>query len=190
MILTPLLLWCSLPKCGDDIVHFVRDFTVQVDGLGSICGYALFDFSRFGDVNFGAPLQCPNNQVSKDGKMEKSFLNFMLSNPNWIPDMSGSELVQKLNVYRAAILHEREVARATRERDRTRTHDASASSMTDSIFGAQSAVSTDDVMSASTSRQDALKEVETENCFNWIESYGSESCLDERDPVNGGIGAV
>ena len=190
VILTPLLLWFSLPKCGEDIVNFVRDFTVQVDGLGSICGYALFDFSQFGDVNFGAPLQCPENQVSKDGKMEKSFLNFMLSNPNWRPDVSGSELVQRLNVYRAAILRERDVARAAQERERRSTRDACASSMTDSIFGAQSVVSTDDGMSASTSRQDALKEVETENCFNWIESYGNESFLDERGPENEGLSAV
>ena len=191
VILTPLLLWCSLPKCGEDIVNFVRDFTVQVDGLGSVCGYALFDFSRFGDVSFGAPFECPESQVSTDGKMEKSFLNFMVNNPNWNPDVSGSELVQRLNDYRAAILREREVvARLARERERGSTMEASASSMADSIFGTQSAVSTGSRARGSMSRQHALKEVTTENCFNWIESYGNESVLDQRDPAREGLGAV
>lgn len=190
VVLTPLLLWCSLPKCGDNIVDFVRDFTVQVDGLGSVCGYSLFDFSRFGDVSFGAPLRCPDNQVSMDGKMEKSFLNFMLNNPNWNPDMSGSELVHKLNTYRAAVLHEREVVRVARERERNNIREASASSMTDSIFGTQSVGSMVSGETGSKSRQEALKKVESENCFNWIESYGNESVLDQRDPVREGLGAV
>ena len=82
------------------------------------------------------------------------------------------------------------MARVARERERNNIREASASSMTDSIFGTQSVGSMVSGETGSKSRQEALKKVESENCFNWIESYGNESVLDQRDPVREGLGAV
>ncbi len=92
VLLTPLILWFSLPLCSEKIIEFVRDFTVHVDGIGYVCSFAVFDFTKHGNVKFGAAptTVIPAPQVSNDGKMEKSFLSFKASNPNWIPDSSGS----------------------------------------------------------------------------------------------------
>jgi len=77
VILTPFVLWFSLPLCAPDIVDFFREFSVHVDGRGYVCSFAEFNFERHGNVKFGAPPRAQDKKmVSNEGKMEKSFLNF------------------------------------------------------------------------------------------------------------------
>ncbi|KAJ3299801.1 autophagy protein atg9 [Borealophlyctis nickersoniae] len=43
-------------------------------------------------LQYGAPSEAPNEHfVSKGGKMEQSFLNFKVNNPDWDPGMEGSQ---------------------------------------------------------------------------------------------------
>ncbi|KIM49348.1 hypothetical protein M413DRAFT_438535 [Hebeloma cylindrosporum] len=92
VILTPFVLWFSLPLCAPSIVDFFREFSVHVDGRGYVCSFAEFNFERHGNVKFGAPSRAQDKKmVSNEGKMEKSFLNFKAANPEWNPtDPSGS----------------------------------------------------------------------------------------------------
>lgn len=46
VLVTPLILFFSLPKCSDQIVDFFREFTIHVDGLGYVCSFAVFDSRR------------------------------------------------------------------------------------------------------------------------------------------------
>ncbi|KAG8876541.1 autophagy protein atg9 [Tulasnella sp. 331] len=98
VVLTPFVLWYSLPPCAPAIVDFFREFTVHVDGLGYVCTFAVFDFKRHGNVNFGAPTEINDERMmSREGKMEKSFLNFKAANPEWNPiDPSGSVYLNRL----------------------------------------------------------------------------------------------
>jgi hypothetical protein len=50
VILTPFILWYSLPPCALAIVDFFREFTIHVDGLGYVTSFAVFDFKRHGDI--------------------------------------------------------------------------------------------------------------------------------------------
>lgn len=50
VLLTPLVLWFSLPHCAPAIVDFFREFSVHVDGLGYVCSFAVFDFQRHGNL--------------------------------------------------------------------------------------------------------------------------------------------
>ena len=50
VVLTPFILWFTLPECAPAIVDFFREFTVHVDGLGYVCSFAVFDFQRHGNV--------------------------------------------------------------------------------------------------------------------------------------------
>jgi Autophagy protein ATG9 len=43
----PLVLCFSLPSCSQDIIDFVAEHSVDVDGIGSVCSYSLFDFQRY-----------------------------------------------------------------------------------------------------------------------------------------------
>lgn len=50
VVVTPFVLWYTLPTCAGAIVDFFREFTVHVDGLGYVCSFAVFDFKRHGDT--------------------------------------------------------------------------------------------------------------------------------------------
>ncbi|KIJ69103.1 hypothetical protein HYDPIDRAFT_36195 [Hydnomerulius pinastri MD-312] len=98
VVTTPFVLWFSLPPCAPAIVDFFHDFTVWVPGRGYICSFAEFDFKRHGNVKFGAPTQIQDERMlSREGKMEKSFLNFKAANPDWNPtDPSGSLYLSRI----------------------------------------------------------------------------------------------
>ncbi|KAI0705888.1 autophagy protein Apg9-domain-containing protein [Cytidiella melzeri] len=98
VLLTPFVLWFSLPRCAPAIVDFFREFSVHVDGLGYVCSFAVFDFQRHGNVKFGAPTAANDERlISKEGKMEKSFLNFKAAHPEWMPrDPSGSLYLSRM----------------------------------------------------------------------------------------------
>ncbi|KAH9930780.1 autophagy protein Apg9-domain-containing protein [Fomitopsis serialis] len=98
VILTPFVLWYSLPPCAPAIVDFFREFTVHIDGLGYVCSFAVFDFQRHGNIKFGAPTQVQDERLmSKEGKMEKSFLNFKAAHPEWMPaDPTGSLYLSRI----------------------------------------------------------------------------------------------
>lgn len=85
IILTPFILWCSLPHRSDRIIDFFREFTIHVDGLGYVCSFAVFDFKKGGTVIEG---QNQTNKKgvqdlrdeyysTKDGKMLASYYNFL-----------------------------------------------------------------------------------------------------------------
>ncbi|TBU35594.1 APG9-domain-containing protein [Dichomitus squalens] len=97
VILTPFVLWYSLPPCAPAIVDFFREFTVHVDGLGYVCSFAVFDFQRHGNVKFGAKAKVEERFMSREGKMEKSFLNFKAAHPDWTPnDPHGSDYLSRM----------------------------------------------------------------------------------------------
>ncbi|KAF8891195.1 autophagy protein Apg9-domain-containing protein [Infundibulicybe gibba] len=98
VVLTPFVLWLSLPPCAPAIIDFFREFSVHVDGRGYVCSFAEFNFERHGNVKFGAPAQIQDKKmISNEGKMEKSFLNFKAANPDWTPaDPSGSLYLSRI----------------------------------------------------------------------------------------------
>ncbi len=59
IVLTPFVLYFSLPKCAPAILAFVRDFSVHVPGVGDICSLATFDFERHGNPKYGSPATAP-----------------------------------------------------------------------------------------------------------------------------------
>lgn len=55
IVLTPFVLYFSLPKCAGAITQFVRDFTTSVEGVGDICSMAAFDLRAHGNARYGSP---------------------------------------------------------------------------------------------------------------------------------------
>lgn len=93
---TPLLLCFAMPQRAEEILAFVRSFTVHVDGVGHVCGFAMFDFERHGDSQWGAPAEGEQPQLrSCDGKMEKAYLNFKAHHPSW-KDEPGEGLLSNI----------------------------------------------------------------------------------------------
>ena len=46
IVITPFILWFSLPKSAGKIVDFFRETSVYVDGLGYVCKYAMFQVEK------------------------------------------------------------------------------------------------------------------------------------------------
>ncbi|CZS98372.1 probable Autophagy-related protein 9 [Rhynchosporium agropyri] len=82
IIVTPFILWFSLPKCSDQIIDFFREFTIHVDGVGYVCSFAVFDFKK-GDGR--KPLHHGGGNAdirdeyysTKHGKMAASYYGFI-----------------------------------------------------------------------------------------------------------------
>lgn len=84
MVLTPLVLWYSLPQCSERIVDFFREFTIHVDGLGHVCSYAVFDFKKADNIAGDGQAQHKKPEdfrhdyyMAKDGKLDASMIGFM-----------------------------------------------------------------------------------------------------------------
>lgn len=96
IVLTPFVLYWSLPACVPSILAFVRDFTLQVEGVGDICSLAAFDFARHGNTKYGAPTHAPKVARSRQGKMEKSLVSFATAYPTWEPGAHAKQLLAAL----------------------------------------------------------------------------------------------
>ncbi|KAG8929327.1 autophagy protein atg9 [Tulasnella sp. 418] len=85
VVLTPFVLWYSLPACAPAIIDFFYEFTVHVDGLGYVCSFAHFDFKRHSNAHTGGTELNDERLTSKEGKMEMSLYGFKANNPGWNP---------------------------------------------------------------------------------------------------------
>jgi len=52
---TPFILMFCLPHSAERVVQFVAARTVEVQGVGHLCAYAMFDLDRDGDTKYGNP---------------------------------------------------------------------------------------------------------------------------------------
>lgn len=105
IFLTPYLLLFVVPERVDDILQFIADFTVNVEGVGHVCSFSVFDFQNHGNTNYGSPYNSPRIQRSSQGKMEKSFLSFQSSYPTWEPNAEGKQFLSTLKKFRDQMLH-------------------------------------------------------------------------------------
>ncbi|CAI9768727.1 unnamed protein product [Fraxinus pennsylvanica] len=107
IFITPYLLLFVVPKRVDDILQFIVDFTVNVEGVGHVCRFSVFDFENHGNSKYGSPFNSPRIQRSSQGKMEKSILSFQISYPSWEPDAQGKRFLASLKAFRDQTLQGR-----------------------------------------------------------------------------------
>nr|GEX23212.1 autophagy-related protein 9 [Tanacetum cinerariifolium] len=99
IFLTPYMLICVVPKRADDILQFIADFTVNVEGVGHVCSFSLFDFRHHGNSKYASPHNSSRTHRSSQGKMEKSFLSFQSSHPSWEPNADGKLFLSTLRKF-------------------------------------------------------------------------------------------
>ncbi|KAF8682057.1 hypothetical protein HU200_045517 [Digitaria exilis] len=100
IFITPYLLIFVLPKRVNDILCFISEFTVYVDGVGDVCSLSLFDFQRHGNRNYGSPLDSGKDMRSSQGKMEKSLLSFQSTYTSWQPKTDGKQFLCNLQRFK------------------------------------------------------------------------------------------
>lgn len=88
----PLILIFSLPNSAEQIIQFFRDFTTHEPGVGDICKFATFPLEEYGNKAYGVlDSKSSKKQRTKQGKMEKSFVNFKANHPDWQPPPQGEK---------------------------------------------------------------------------------------------------
>ncbi|XP_078444182.1 autophagy 9 (APG9) [Wolffia australiana] len=105
IFVTPFLLVFVAPQRVDDILRFISDFTVHVEGVGHVCSFSTFDFENHGNSKYGSPIMAPRERRSSQGKLEKSFLSFHNDYPTWEPDGQGQCFLENLNTYAKRNFH-------------------------------------------------------------------------------------
>jgi hypothetical protein len=85
-VTAPLIMIFLLPARAGAVLDFLRTFTVYVEGVGHVCSLANFDFERHGDPRYGSPHEGAPFLRSRDGKMEKAYVNFRAQHPSWRDD--------------------------------------------------------------------------------------------------------
>lgn len=103
VILTPIVLCFSLPQCSYDILHFIRDHSKYVDGVGAICDYSLMELDVYGDEEFGTVIdsgRVNDHERPYDGKLEQSYLSFQQQHPTWAGNPAGRNLINKIHEYK------------------------------------------------------------------------------------------
>jgi autophagy-related protein 9 len=99
VITAPYVLGVVLPRHCEQLIAFVRARTRNVKGVGDVCVYSELRLDEFGDERYGseragagtsaaaAPsgafTPVPERARVRGGKLEKSWLNFRLSYPQW-----------------------------------------------------------------------------------------------------------
>jgi autophagy-related protein 9 len=136
ILVAPYILCRLLPKNAEAICELCLALKQKVAGAGDMCGYATYDFDKYGDeVWEGQNKKSPHLQESmaesilrmgnveearrlhekpksREGKMEKSFFNFKEAHPSWKCSESGQHLVDQVEEYKKV-----ELAARSRERE-------------------------------------------------------------------------
>jgi hypothetical protein len=75
------LFWLR-PRSGK-IVDFLRNFTVDVVGVGDVCSFSQMDTRRHGNPRWLSKTSTKKNFQAQNGKTELSLIHFTHTNPNW-----------------------------------------------------------------------------------------------------------
>ena len=111
VLLTPVLLWFSLPQCAPAILDFVSNNTIAVDGVGDVCSLAAFQMRRHFVPN-GDPLPAvaplatatataetataTEEVAAQEGKLEKSLVSFASAYPTWTPPLDAQDVLNRV----------------------------------------------------------------------------------------------
>eukprot|EP01039_Chlorochromonas_danica_P004357 gene4357-4778_t len=133
VIMNPIILCFSLPRCAGSVLAFIKKHSKYVDGVGIVCDYCLFNFEEYsediassydgmigeGDNNSDGQRSSSammNSRSMRDlpreGKLEKSCLAFHQAYPNLPPPDSAHPFLNKLEVFKKNKREEQGVALA------------------------------------------------------------------------------
>lgn len=83
-LMTPFILLFWLRPRASKIVDFMRNFTVDVVGVGDVCSFAQMDTRRHGNPKWMSKVATKKKSYqAQNGKTELSLIHFTHTNPHW-----------------------------------------------------------------------------------------------------------
>ena len=113
-LITPLILIFSFRNKSLEVVDFLRNFSIDVAGVGDVCSFAQLDVHKHGNPHWMDEDDVMTNgkasgdaeekeralpsqaMQSEDGKTELSLVNFALTNPDWKPGQASEIFLANL----------------------------------------------------------------------------------------------
>lgn len=99
-IVTPFILLFKLRYRAPEIVDFLRNYTVDVQGVGDVCSFAQLDTKR----SESSEMDVSQNDIPTVPKTELSLINFSVRHPNWKPPQEGQKLLDRIQEKRKLAL--------------------------------------------------------------------------------------
>lgn len=82
-LITPFILLFWLRPKSSRIVDFLRNFTVEIVGVGDVCSFSQMDTRRHGNPKWLSKTNAKKSYQAKNGKTELSLIHFTHTNPQW-----------------------------------------------------------------------------------------------------------
>lgn len=112
-LVTPFVLYFVLRPRALEVVDFLRQFTVEVVGVGDVCSFAQLDLYKHRHPQWFSAISSevsdksslheeqqlesePLCQPAEDGKTELSLIHFALTNPEWRPSKAAEGFLTAL----------------------------------------------------------------------------------------------
>jgi autophagy-related protein 9 len=95
-IITPFILIFWLRPRAENIVDFLRNFTVDVVGVGDVCSFAQMDTRRHGNPRWLSKTTTKKSYQARNGKTELSLIHFVHTNPKWKLPMESMAFIDQL----------------------------------------------------------------------------------------------
>ncbi|CAI8026630.1 Autophagy-related protein 9A [Geodia barretti] len=97
-LVTPFILYLSLRKRAPQIVDFLRNFTIDVSGVGDVCSFAEMNVKKHGNSEWLTPgmTRAGDYEKAELGKTEISLVQFSRKNPGWRPNEDGTLFMSQL----------------------------------------------------------------------------------------------
>jgi hypothetical protein len=95
-IVTPFVLLFWLRPRASKVVDFLRNFTIDVVGVGDVCSFAQMDTRRHGNPRWLSRTNTKKSYQARNGKTELSLIHFVHTNPNWKMPMESIAFMDQL----------------------------------------------------------------------------------------------
>ena len=83
-------------KFKHKVVDFLRNFTVDVMGVGDVCSFSQMDTRRHGNVRWLSKTNAKKSFQARNGKTELSLIHFVHTNPNWKAPVNALAFIDEL----------------------------------------------------------------------------------------------
>jgi len=95
-IITPFVLLFWLRPRSAKLVDFLRNFTVEVVGVGDVCSFSQMDTRRHGNPKWLSKTSTKKVFQARNGKTELSLIHFTHTNPHWKMPVESAAFIDQL----------------------------------------------------------------------------------------------
>ena len=121
-VFTPFVLLFWLRPRAHRLVDFLRNFTVEVVGVGDVCSFAQMDTRRHGNPTWLSRTANRRVEQARNGKTELSLIHFAHTNPNWKMPVDALAFIEQLRDKAIQEVNEMESSTSSGNMIRSSTH--------------------------------------------------------------------